>query len=422
MIQRFTQIRNLTEALCLPLHTEDYVIQSMPDVSPPKWHLGHTTWFLETFILVPFLKSYQVYCLEFNYIFNSYYESIGSRVQRCKRGILSRPTVEEVYQYRRLIDEKIAELLQCASSSELRAIEPLLILGLNHEQQHQELLLTDIKHIFWTNSLRPTYHFFKNSDFPQSNEKLTDQFIYFTQGLYTIGHEGAGFAFDHEKPRHKVYLEEFTIESRLVTNGEFLEFMKAGGYQTPSLWLSDGWNCVKKYGWNCPLYWEQQDDAWWSFTLLGMKRISTNEPVCHVSYYEAAAFAKWRNARLPFEAEWEIAASLKKIEGNLLEKNHFHPIPIDTGLYSGLNRDELKLFQFFGDVWEWTASSFQPYPGFNPYSGCIGEYNSKFMCNQITLRGGSCVTPTNHIRHTYRNFFAPETRWQFTGFRLAKGR
>ena len=408
--ERYHRVRQLSEQICQPLATEDYVIQSMPDVSPPKWHLAHTTWFFETFLLVPFLTDYAVFSAEFGYLFNSYYETVGQRHPRSQRGLLSRPTVEQVYQYRAFIDEAMQRLLAQALEP---AVSSLVILGLHHEQQHQELLLTDIKHILAVNPLRPAYQ--ANLPVMDVGTASQEQWLDYPGGLYAIGCDAdlsdEKFAFDNESPRHPVYLQDYWLASRLVTNGEYLEFMQAGGYQTPDYWLSAGWAIVQAEQWRSPLYWEQKSGDWWVMTLGGMRSLNLHEPVCHVSYYEADAYARWAGKRLPTEAEWEVAAVQVAVQGNFVDRGRFHPAPA-TG--------ETRPDQLFGEVWEWTQSAYLPYPGFETASGAVGEYNGKFMCNQMVLRGGSCATSQSHIRPTYRNFFPPETRWQFSGIRLAR--
>ncbi|MBW4660502.1 MAG: ergothioneine biosynthesis protein EgtB [Drouetiella hepatica Uher 2000/2452] len=415
---RYQQVRSWSEKICQPLETEDYVIQTMPDVSPPKWHLAHTTWFFETFLLVPHLPGYEVFHPRYGYLFNSYYETIGQRHPRPQRGLLSRPTVPEVYQYRAYVDEAMKALLK--EIGDRPDLKPLVELGLHHEQQHQELLLTDIKHILALNPLRPTYR----ADLPDSPPPtaITDRWLDYPGGLYAIGHdaEGEDFAFDNESPRHSVYLQDFWLAARLVTNGEYLEFMQAGGYSQPEYWLAEGWalvqaQTIQAQTIQAPLYWELIEGHWWVMTLAGLRPLNEHEPVCHVSFYEADAYARWAGKRLPTEAEWEVAAAQVPLNGdfpngNLLEKERLHP----AAAIATTRPDQL-----FGDVWEWTQSAYLPYPGFKPAAGAVGEYNGKFMCNQMVLRGGSCVTPADHVRVTYRNFFPPATRWQFSGIRLA---
>ncbi len=408
-IQYFYTVRQNSERLCQSLQIEDYIIQTTPEASPAKWHLAHVTWFYETFILTVFSPNYRDFHPRFRYLFNSYYEQVGQFWPRPQRGLLSRPTVEETYRYRAYVDEQMAMLLETAEEEDWFDIEARLLIGLNHEQQHQELLLTDIKYNLAFNPLRPAYR----EDLPISsckNAPLLRWFEY-TGGLESIGFQGDGFAYDNESPRHQLYIPPFKLASRLITNGEFLAFVEAEGYQRAELWLSDGWSAVKKMGWKTPLYWEKLDGQWWQMTLAGMRLLVMDEPVCHVSYYEADAFATWQEKRLPTEAEWEFVARELPIQGNLRDSGFLQPVVAeqDTGL-----------LQMFGDVWEWTQSPYSPYPGYRCQSGALGEYNGKFMCNQMVLRGGSCVTPNDHIRVTYRNFFYPHERWQFKGFRLAE--
>ncbi len=404
MLDRYQQVRQISEKICQPLATEDYTIQSMPDVSPPKWHLAHTTWFFETFLLLPHLPGYQVFHPQFNYLFNSYYEAVGARHPRHQRGILSRPTVAEVYQYREYVDQAITKLLSIIPTHP--DLANLLTLGLHHEQQHQELLLTDIKHILALNPLNPVYR----DDLQSKLDKAGSDFewLEYPGGLYSIGHAGTEFAFDNESPRHQVYLQDYQVGNRLVTNGEYLEFIEAGGYQNAKYWLAEGWATIQTQQWQAPLYWELIDRQWQIMTLGGLQQFDNFAPVCHVSFYEADAYATWKGKRLPTEAEWEIATVDIPQIGNFLDNDYLHPIPAKNSQH-----------QFFGDVWEWTQSAYLPYPGFQIADGAIGEYNGKFMCNQMVLRGGSCVTSANHLRSTYRNFFPPSTRWQFSGIRLA---
>lgn len=409
MLAAFAAVRRLTEELCRPLVTEDYGLQSMPDASPPKWHLAHTTWFFETFLLAEHAPGYRPFNAQFGYLFNSYYNAVGDRHPRPLRGLLSRPTVAEVYEYRAHVDRAVERLLSSLSDRGRSAVEQVLTLGLNHEQQHQELLLTDLKHAFSLNALRPVYR-----ESPHARVEMLSPAVWvsFASGLYEIGHDGAGFAFDNESPRHRVFVEDFSLGARLVTCGEYLAFMEDGGYRRPELWLSDGWAACLREKWEAPLYWEPDRGAWWQFTLSGMRPVEPGEPVTHVSYYEADAFARWSGARLPTEAEWEVAAGTVPVEGSFLEGGHLHPAHYPLG--------SRGLTQMFGEAWQWTASPYVAYPGYRPAAGALGEYNGKFMCNQLVLRGGSCVTPRGHVRPSYRNFFPPEARWQFSGIRLAR--
>lgn len=410
LIERYQRVRGFSEHLCKPLATEDYVIQSMPDVSPTKWHLAHVSWFWETFLLSAALPDYRSLHPQYAYLFNSYYNSLGTRHCRPKRGLISRPTVQETYQYRHYVDEHVLTLLQTVDEQRLQALAPILTLGFHHEQQHQELLLTDIKHVFSCNPLYPAY---LSSPLPQTTTVPALEWISYPEGLFWIGHEGDGFSFDNETPRHRQFVEAFLLASRTITNGDYLEFIEDGGYQTPTLWLSDGWRTVQAEAWDAPLYWEKRDGRWWTMTLHGLHEVAKHEPVCHVSYYEADAFARWAGARLPTEAEWEIAAQDVPLEGNFADQGLYHPVS-EASPASG------KPSQMFGNVWEWTQSPYSPYPGYRPAPGAVGEYNGKFMCNQFVLRGGSCATSLSHIRSTYRNFFPPDAQWQFMGIRLAK--
>jgi ergothioneine biosynthesis protein EgtB len=408
---RYQEVRERTEALCAPLETEDYVVQSMPDASPAKWHLAHTSWFFETFVLKGVDAA--VDAEGYAYLFNSYYNAIGERTPRAERGLLSRPTVAEVYRYRRAVDDRMAALLEPGAASLPPSLAELVVLGLNHEQQHQELILTDLKSLFARNPLRPVY---RSRPLEAGAMPAPVRWVAFERGLHQVGHAGAGFAYDNELPRHKVYLEPFLLADRLTTCGEFLAFIDDGGYERPEFWLSDGWSVKTAQGWRAPLYWEREraEGAWRMMTLAGPCPVDPAEPVCHVSFYEADAFARWSSARLPTEGEWEIAAESAPVRGNLLESERFHPAPL-----SGRPLEDAPT-QLFGDVWEWTQSPYVAYPGYRPAAGALGEYNGKFMCNQLVLRGGSCATPGSHIRATYRNFFPPEARWQFSGIRLAR--
>lgn len=407
--KRYQSVRKQTEDLCLSLEPEDYVIQTMENVSPTKWHLAHTSWFFETFVLKEYLGNFKPLNPKYAYLFNSYYIQAGERHCRPKRGLISRPTVKEVYEYRSFIDEHM-NLLFKTPGGNLKRLAEVVEIGLNHEQQHQELMLTDIKHVFSMNPLYPAYQR-RNVGLEFDVPKLN--WIDFEGGLLEIGHSGDEFCYDNETPRHKVYLRPYRLANRLITNAEYLTFMEDGGYERAELWLSDGWNIVKNEKWNAPYYWEKRDEGWWMITLQGPRKVNPAEPVCHLSHYEADAYARWAGLRLPTEEEWEIASLTVPYEGNMVEKENFHPIPLEANF----KQDQLN--QMHGDVWEWTQSSYLPYPGYKPLPGALGEYNGKFMANQMVLRGGSCATPVSHIRKTYRNFFHPDSRWQFTGIRLA---
>ncbi len=403
----YREVRALTGRLAEPLSAEDCLVQSMADASPVKWHLAHTTWFFETFVLGPNVPDYRPFHPGFAYLFNSYYNAVGDRHPRPQRGLLTRPTLEEVVRYRDFVDERVAGLL---ASGPGEPVADLVTLGLNHEQQHQELILTDVKHALSCNPLRPAY---REAGAPTERHPSTMPHLRWVDrpgGPSQLGHAGRGFAFDNEGPRHEVLLRPFRLASRLVTNHEYLTFMADGGYRRPELWLSDGWAVCRERGWDAPLYWYAENGAWYHFTLDGPGPVAAADPVCHVSFYEADAFARWAGARLPSEAEWESVASETAVAGNFLETDRLRPTPAIG--------DEPS--QLFGDVWEWTASPYVAYPGYRPPAGALGEYNGKFMCNQMVLRGGSCATPRSHVRATYRNFFPPDARWQFTGLRLAR--
>jgi ergothioneine biosynthesis protein EgtB len=403
LLSAYDKVRRWSCTLSEPLSAEDQMVQSMPDASPTKWHLAHTTWFFETFLLTPHLPGYKAFNPEFKIVYNSYYKQLGKHPVRNSRGNFSRPSLSEVMQYREVVDEGMRKLLASELSPDLIA---LIQLGLNHEQQHQELIITDVKHAFWSQPLKPAY-----TKSTQSAGRSTELVWHsLPGGIVETGYRGDGFSFDNECPRHEVLLRPFKLASRLVTNAEYLEFMRDGGYRRPELWLSDGWDTVCQQGWEAPLYWEREGDGWQAFTMAGMREIDGSEPVCHVSYYEADAFAHWSGKRLPLEGEWESAASEVTIAGQFAELRDFQPRSTEGGN---------ALQQTFGYAWEWTASSYLPYPGFQPAPGVVGEYNGKFMCNQFVLRGGSCATPESHIRASYRNFFPPHARWQFTGIRLA---
>jgi ergothioneine biosynthesis protein EgtB len=404
--ERYAATRGFTERLCEPLAVEDYVVQSMPDASPTRWHLAHTTWFFETFVLARWEAGYQPVSADYQLLFNSYYNSVGEPFPRARRGLLTRPTVSEVFAYRRCVDERMARLLAANADAEMaRVVE----LGLHHEQQHQELVLTDIKHALSCNPLWPAYR--AAADDGAAGSARDPRWMPYIGGIVPIGHDGDGFAFDNERPRHEVLLQPFELQDRLVTNAEYLSFVEQDGYRRPEWWLSLGWSTLREQGWQAPLYWVKREGAWWEFTLFGLRPLDLQAPACHVSYFEADAFARFTGARLPTEAEWEHAAAGMAIEGSFAESERFHPRPAAGGASS---------WQLFGEVWQWTQSPYTPYPGYVPPPGALGEYNGKFMCNQYVLRGGSCATPGGHVRATYRNFFPPEARWQFTGIRLAR--
>jgi ergothioneine biosynthesis protein EgtB len=419
--ERFRTVRQRTLDLCKPLTPEDMMVQSCAEASPAKWHLAHTAWFFESFILKKFLPGYKLFNPDFPWLFNSYYRTFAQFPEKRLRSSFSRPGLDEVLGYRQHVDEGIERLLEAGAEAEvLKRVE----LGANHEEQHQELLLTDILHAFYTNPLRPAY--LKKAGQPGDEEMRTlnsqvqrpghpaKRFVKFEGGLVDVGFSGDGFCYDNELPRHRVFLEPFAIGDRLVTNGEFAEFIADGGYRQPELWLSAGWDTLEQNGWRAPLYWNDVDGNWQLFTMHGEIGLddAMDAPVSHVSYFEADAYARWAGMRLPTEAEWEVAAEGRAIEGNLLDSGELRP--------SGDAGAGAELKQMWGDCWEWTASAYLGYPGFEPLAGSLGEYNGKFMSGQMVLRGGSCATPKAHIRSSYRNFFQPETRWQFSGIRLVE--
>ncbi len=408
LLDQYRAIRAQSERLCEPLTIDDYQIQSIPEVSPPKWHLAHVSWFFETFLLKSFRVGYRPFHPRFEYLFNSYYETVGEFHPRPRRGLLSRPTVEEVYRYRSHVDEQLAALIQDSDEDRWHDLVFRVTLGLHHEQQHQELLLMDIKHNFAVHPLRPAYR----DPRPQGVTTHAPSLRWIEQpsGFYEVGHGATTFAFDNETPRHRVWLEDHRLASRLVTNGEYLAFIEDAGYGKPQYWLADAWFILRKEGWHAPLYWEKIEGQWWQMTLEGMRPLNEHEPVCHVSFYEADAFARWSGKRLPMEAELEVAVQDKPVGGSFVDSDRLHPRTA-RGADDG---------QWYGDLWEWTQTPYGPYPGFRPLAGSLGEYNGKFMCNQMVLRGGCCVTPHSHMRSTYRNFFYPHDRWQFAGIRLAE--
>ena len=401
---QFRRVRETTMALAAPLSAEDQQVQSMLLTSPTKWHLAHTTWFFETFVLADRAPGYRPFDPQYHYLFNSYYESLGDRYPRPDRGLMTRPALDEVHRYRRHVDDALGALLDRGVDE---TVQRLVTLGCHHEQQHQELIITDIKHLLGLNPLAPVYAAAPPAPAAASH---TPGWVAVSGGMREIGFQGGDFCFDNEQPRHKLWLEDFHLATATVTNRDWLAFMADSGYATPTLWLSDGWQTVQSEHWHAPLHWRRVDGEWHEFTLAGLRPVDPDAPVVHVSCYEADAFARWAGKRLPTEAEWEVAAAELPPAGNLLESGALHPRPA-TG--SGLT-------QMFGDVWEWTQSPYTGYPGFRPSDGALGEYNGKFMANQMVLRGGSCATPASHIRAEYRNFFPPSARWQFSGLRLAK--
>lgn len=414
LFKKYKKVRKFSERFASPLCTEDYTVQSMPDVSPTKWHLAHTSWFFEAFILSKYDKKYMSLHPQYNYLFNSYYVQLGERHCRPKRGLLSRPTVKEVYEYRKYVDERLEDFIDKISLTQFNELAHVIEIGIHHEQQHQELMVTDIKHVLAQNPLHPVY---LNGQINGDLHTVPDlMWIPLDEGIYNIGSDGSQFHYDNEQPYHKTYINKSSLASRLITNREYLEFMNDGGYHKPELWLSDGWNLRETDNWQSPLYWEKKNSKWYNYTLSGFSEIIPEAPVCHISYYEADAYARWRDARLPTEFEWEIAASNIDIEGNFAENKKYGPVPLNS---NGKNIHS-AILQMFGDVWEWTSSAYSAYPGYKPLPGALGEYNGKFMSNQMVLRGGSCATSKMHIRKTYRNFFPPDARWQFMGIRLAR--
>jgi ergothioneine biosynthesis protein EgtB len=410
LAERYRMVRAATEALAAPLSPEDTTAQSMPDASPVKWHLAHTSWFFETFVLEATAPGYRPLEPAYRVLFNSYYHSVGDQHSRPERGLVTRPGLAEVLAYRRHVDEHCLALLERGrlDAAQLGVVE----LGLHHEQQHQELILTDLKHLFARNPLYPVYRP-RASEPPRQPAPLGWHAV--PGGLREIGHAGPGFAFDNEGPRHRVFVHAFQLASRAVTNAEYLAFIEERGYRRPELWLSDGIATVEREGWQAPLYWTRRDGAWWRYTLAGLAPVAPGEPVTHVSAYEADAYARWARARLPTEAEWEVVAADAPPAGNFVESGRLEPAPVTADATRAP-----RPAQLFGDVWEWTSSAYAPYPGYRPPPGALGEYNGKFMANQLVLRGGSCATPASHIRVSYRNFFPPAARWQWSGIRLAR--
>lgn len=407
--EQFKSVRSFSHYLVEPLETEDFVIQPMENASPTKWHLAHTSWFFETFVLGKFQKGFESLHPQYAYFFNSYYLQTGVPFSRAKRGMLSRPTVKDVFDYRYYVNEQIENFINNITDEIWEKAAPVVEIGIHHEQQHQELILTDLKYLLAQNPLLPTY---RDRIIQESPGPKKIKWIAFDEGTVKIGNKGKEFTYDNEHPRHRTYVQNYELANRLVTNKEYLEFINDGGYARSELWLDEGWSTVQREGWNAPLYWYKSNNTWMYFTLSGSRRIDENEPVTHISYYEADAFARWKGVRLPTEQEWEHACGKRFIDGNFVENNQFHPIATET--------TEGDLQQMFGNVWEWTMSSYSPYPNYKPLPGALGEYNGKFMANQYVLRGGSCATSKSHIRKTYRNFFHADARWQFSGIRLAR--
>ncbi len=409
----FTSVRAFTEELAAPLSPEDQIIQSMPDASPTKWHRAHTTWFFETFVLAPNLAGYTEVDPSYGYLFNSYYDAVGPRHERGRRGMISRPSASDVADYRTAVDESMVEFLDSVDADDVSVLD-LVELGLHHEQQHQELLLMDIKHVLSSTVLRSPYR--GGSPSIQADNPAWS-WVDFDGGIAELGYDGQGFCFDNEQPVHETLLQPYRLSDRLVTVGDWLMFMDDGGYRRPEFWLSDGWHRIRAEGWEAPSYWRAADDgSWFHYTLDGERPVNPAEPVVHVSFYEADAFARWAGARLPSEAEWEIAARPLAIEGNLLPADHLHPVAVPE---AESPHSDGSLRQMYGDVWEWTSSPYIGYPGYKPAAGAVGEYNGKFMIDQQVLRGGCAVTPDGHVRSSYRNFFPAHARWQFGGLRLA---
>lgn len=421
LLAAYESVRATTIRLVAPLSAEDCAVQAMPDASPAKWHLAHTTWFFEAFVLEPNTPGYKPLNDTYLYLFNSYYNSMGDQYARPNRGLLTRPSLDEVLDYRRAIDDRIKAFIESASAKLIRRIAPVIIIGLNHEQQHQELILTDIKVLLFANPLYPAYH---TPDGPNTDAASASppelRWVRIEEGLRQIGHAGDDFAYDNETPRHRVWVDAFEIADRPVTNGDFAEFIADGGYERPDHWLSDGWTTIRSHDWKAPWYWLPHEDGWRQFTLAGMKELDPAEPVCHVSYYEADAYARWAGCRLPTEAEWEVSAAEagETERGSLVDDERFRPNPIATQADDAASPPRMR--RMIGDVWEWTASAYAAYPGYKPPAGALGEYNAKFMCDQLVLRGGACTTSRSHIRLTYRNYFPADARWQYSGLRLAR--
>ncbi|GAB5410144.1 MAG: ergothioneine biosynthesis protein EgtB [Balneolaceae bacterium] len=408
VLKQFKEIRSFSHHLVEPLETEDFVIQPMENASPTKWHLAHTSWFFETFVLGKFQPDFESLHPQYAYFFNSYYLQTGVPFTRAKRGLLSRPTVKDVFEYRAYVNKEMEEFILNCSEEIWAEVSFVVEIGNNHEQQHQELILTDLKFLLAQNPLLPVY---RDRPSPKFDKVTPLDWVSFEEGLVEIGSKGNSFTYDNEHPHHRTFVQDFELADRLITNAEYLEFIEAGGYEHSPNWLDEGWSTVQKEEWKAPLYWFKRDGNWMQFTLSGVRSVEPNEPVTHISYFEADAFARWKGCRLPTEQEWEHACGNIEIEGNFVDENQFHPVAPSK---------EKGLKQMYGDVWEWTMSSYSPYPNYKPLPGALGEYNGKFMANQYVLRGGSCATSESHIRKTYRNFFHASARWQFSGIRLAR--
>ncbi|MDH3977515.1 MAG: ergothioneine biosynthesis protein EgtB [Gammaproteobacteria bacterium] len=408
-IANYETVRDASVALCAGLTPEDCNLQAMPETSPAKWHLAHTTWFFETFVLAPFAVGYRPVNPQYSVLFNSYYNGIGEQYPRPQRGLLSRPTLDEVYTYRATVDDSVIELMRDVGHPEVASIQARIELGLHHEAQHQELLLTDLKYCLFQNPLFPAYQESRTGEPGSAVQSL--RFIQCAGGVIEVGDRGRDFSFDNELPRHRVLVDPFRMASRLITNGEFMAFVADEGYANPEHWLADGWTRVQAEQWCHPLYWVRKDDHWSEYTLKGLKPLDESAPVSHVSYFEAQAYASWAGKRLPTEIEWESVAQTQSVEGNLLDKAKLKPLMAGD--------DGGRISQLYGDCWEWTNSAYLPYPGYKPMPGAVGEYNGKFMSGQMVLRGGSCLSRAFHIRSSYRNYFYPQDRWQCAGIRLA---
>jgi ergothioneine biosynthesis protein EgtB len=409
LLEQYQKVRAFSKHLVSSLEIEDFVIQPMENASPTKWHLAHTSWFFETFVLEKYQTDFESLHPQYAYFFNSYYLQTGVPFSRANRGLLSRPTVKEVFEYRSYVDEQVRSFIENCSNDLWEEASQVMEIGINHEQQHQELILTDLKYLLAQNPLLPVY---KERVIKSSKSTKDLNWIKFEESIVEIGNEGNEFTYDNEHPLHRTFVQDYSLADRLITNQEYLEFINDGGYERSELWLDEGWSKVRSEEWKAPLYWFKREGEWFNFTLSGARVIEPNEPVTHVSYFEADAFARWKGCRLPTEQEWEHACKDQEIAGNFVDDDNYHPVSVEE--------ESNGLKQMYGDAWEWTQSSYSPYPGYKPLPGALGEYNGKFMANQYVLRGGSCATSRSHIRKTYRNFFHTDARWQFTGIRLAK--